>query len=74
MTAIKVECSTRSTGDEQRVSFVVNDKKLMVEKTVDQWPGQDMEYFKVLADDGKGYLLTRNGNTGQWSLEKVFQL
>jgi hypothetical protein len=72
MPTIIVECRTVSTGDERPVSFIMNDEKLMVEKIIDQWPGEDVDYFKVLADDGKGYLLTRNKNNGEWALEKDF--
>lgn len=71
---IKVECHPSSVGDERPVSFVMNDEKLMVEEIVDQWPGQDGDYFKILADNGKGYLLTRDRNNGEWAMEKVYGL
>ena len=73
MAALKVQCYSGYKANKRPVSFVLHDKKLMVEKIIDQWRGPDLEYFKVLADDGKGYLLTRHYELGQWALEKVFE-
>ena len=46
----------------------------MVEKIIDRWRSPEFEYFKVLADDGKGYLLRDDERNGEWLLEKVFDL
>jgi hypothetical protein len=73
MPTLKVECYSGYKADERPVSFVLGDKKLMVEKIIDQWRGPDHEYFKVLADDGKGYVLTRDHENGEWGLEKIFE-
>ncbi|MBW2565560.1 MAG: hypothetical protein JRE24_01505 [Deltaproteobacteria bacterium] len=50
---------------------MLNEKKLVVEKIIDQWRGQDGAYYKVLTDDRKGYLLIRNENRDDWALKKV---
>ena len=74
ISTIKVEFNSSSAKDERPVSLFVNGEKLMVEEIIDQRPGQDVDYFKVLADDGQGYLLTRDKNNSAWALEKVFQV
>jgi hypothetical protein len=39
----------------------------MVEQIMDRWRGPEFEFFKVLADDGKGYLLKYDRAVyGQW--------
>jgi len=53
------------------VSFVLDSKKLMVEKVMDQWRTPDFDYFRILAHDGKGYLLRNDPRKGEWVLEKV---
>lgn len=74
MPTIEVKCYFGYKADGKPVSFILNDRKLMVEKIIDHWRGPDVEYFKVLADDGKGYLLTREHDHGEWELEKVLAL
>ena len=54
MPNIKVECYSGYKADEKPVSFSLYSKKLMVEKIIDQWRTPEFEYFKVMADDGKG--------------------
>lgn len=70
---IHVECYAGYKADERPVSFILDGKKLVVEKVIDQWRSPEFEYFKVLADDGKGYLLRNDLGNGEWALEKVFE-
>jgi len=72
--AITVQCYAGYKADERPISFVLDGTKLMVEKVIEQWRGPEFEYFKVLADDGKGYLLAHDQHNGDWRLEKVFDL
>jgi hypothetical protein len=65
MPTIKIQCYSGYKADERPVSFILHDKELMVEKVIDQWRGPEFEYFKVLADDGKGYMLTSNHQHGE---------
>ena len=74
MPIVEVQCYSGYKADDRPVSFLLDGRKLMVEKVIDQWRGPECEYFKVLADDGKGYLLTRNHEHGEWALEKVLAL
>jgi hypothetical protein len=70
---LKVQCYSGYKADEKPVSFSLDSKKLMVEKIIDQWRTPEFEYFKVMADDGKGYLLRQDNRNGEWALEKVFE-
>jgi hypothetical protein len=70
---IKVECYSGYKADERPVSFIFDDSKLMVEKIIDQWRTPDADYFKVLAHDGKRYLLVHDNVKDAWVLEKVFE-
>lgn len=69
---IKVDCYSGYRADERPVSFIFDDRKLMVDRIAEQWRSPDAEYFKVLADDGKIYLLKHDIEKDDWTLEKVF--
>lgn len=71
---IKVECYSGYRVDERPVSFISDGKKFMVSKIIEQWRSPDADHFKVLADDGKGYLLVHNNINDDWVMEKVFEL
>ncbi len=72
MSDIKVACYSGYRADERPVSFISGNKKFVVEKIIEQWRSPDSEFFKVLAHDGKGYLLVHDTVKDTWSLEKVF--
>ena len=72
MSTIEVACYSGYKADEKPISFTLDCKKLMIEKIIDQWRSPGFDYFKVLADDGKGYLLRNDERFGVWALEKVF--
>ncbi len=69
--AIEVQCFCGYDFDDRPISCILNEKKLEVEKIVDQWRDQGSAYYKVLADDRKGYLLIRNENRDEWALKRV---
>lgn len=71
---IKVECYSGYKANEQPVSFILCGKKLMVEQIIDQWQSLEFDYFKIIADDEKGYILRNDERRGEWALEKVFEL
>ncbi len=71
---IRVECYSGYKADEKPVSFTVKGTKHMVDYIIEQWRTPDLNYFKVLADDGKGYILTNDIIRGDWILERVFEL
>ena len=71
---IKVQCYSGYKADEKPISFILDGKKLMVERVIDQWLSPEFEYFKVLADDEKVYLLRNDERNDDWALEKIFKL
>ena len=71
MPAIEVQCFRGYNFNDRPISFILNEKKRVVEKIIDQWRGQGHAYYKVLADDRKGYLLIRHENRGDWALKRV---
>jgi hypothetical protein len=73
MQKIKVQCYSGYKADEKPVSFILDSHKRMVDKVIDQWRTPEFEYFKVMADDGKGYLLRNDEINGEWVLEKIFE-
>lgn len=73
MPIVKVECYSGYKTDERPVSFILAGKKLVVEKIIDQWRGPEFEYFKVLADDQRAYLLKHDERNAEWALEKVYE-
>jgi hypothetical protein len=70
---IQVQCYSGHKADERPIAFILDGNKLMVEEIIDQWRSPEFEFFKVLADDGKGYLLRNDYRNGGWVLEKVFE-
>ncbi|HIC91948.1 MAG TPA: hypothetical protein EYP21_07840 [Syntrophaceae bacterium] len=70
---IKVECHSGYKVNERPISFTLEGKKLMVEKIVDRWRDPQFNYFKVLTDDGKAYLLRYDERNDEWKLEKVYE-
>ncbi|MFC1494077.1 hypothetical protein ACFL6W_02250 [Thermodesulfobacteriota bacterium] len=71
---IKVDCYSGYRADERPASFVSGEKKLRIDRIIKQWRSPDFNYFKVQADDGKGYILKNDIVRGGWVLEKVFEL
>ena len=66
---IKVECYSGFKADERPLHFIIGDKMLEVEKIIEQWRTPAFEYFKVLADDRKTYLLKRDLVNDGWAIE-----
>lgn len=57
--------------NERPLSFILDGRKLEVTNIIDRWYGEEHDYFKVLADDGKVYRLRWHRTMDFWSLEKV---
>jgi hypothetical protein len=58
-------------ANERPLSFTMNNRKLEVTSIIDRWYGEEHDYFKVLADDGKVYQLRWHRTMDFWSLEKI---
>jgi hypothetical protein len=68
---IHVEAYSGYKANERPTSFVLGNQERHVVDIVDRWYGVEHDYFKVLADDGKVYLLRWNRLLDLWFLVKV---
>ena len=53
--------------------FVLERQKLSVSEVLDRWYGVENDYFKVLADDGKVYLIRWHRVLDLWFLVKILE-
>jgi hypothetical protein len=65
---IEVKCYSGYKANERPLSFVLGEKKFQVKRIVERWFGEDHDYFKVLADDGRVYRLKWHRFGDRWSL------
>ncbi len=71
--SINVECYSGRKADERPVSFCVGGEKRMVERVIDRWTGEDHDYFKLLADDRRVYIIRRDRTEDAWTLERIVE-
>ena len=65
---ISVQTYAGYKGDERPVSFSRGGRTFQVMVIVDRWYDPDHGCFKVLADDGRTYLLRHDMNDDVWDL------
>jgi hypothetical protein len=70
---IHVEAYSGYKVNERPMSFFLENQKRRVVDIVDRWYGVENDYFKVLADDGKVYMLRWNRLLDLWTLVKVME-
>lgn len=58
-------------ADERPLCFVLEGRELRVKDVLDRWYGEEHDYFKVLAEDGKAYLIRRHRILDQWFVVKI---
>jgi len=68
---IKVSAYSGYKANERPLSFEVDRTRLQVLDVIDRWYGVEEDYFKVLAGDGKVYLLKWHRHDDQWLLVSV---
>jgi uncharacterized protein (UPF0128 family) len=69
---IDVQCYSGQKADERPIRFRLDDDEYMVEEVLDQWYGPNHLFFKVRADDGNVYVLSReSASAGRWELVSV---
>lgn len=68
---IPVECYSGYKAEERPVSFGRGKEKRTVVRIIDQWAGEDHDYFKLLADDHKVYIIRYDRSDDFWTLENV---
>lgn len=71
MPIIEVQCYSGYRADEKPMSFSLGDTEYVVDKVIDQWRSPGFEFFKVLADDERVYLLKHDNIKSEWALEKI---
>ncbi len=70
---IEVVAYSGYKANERPLYFLIDSNRLEVEDIVDRWYGEEHDYFKVLADDGRVYLLRWHRFEDRWSLMKVIE-
>ena len=68
---IRVECYAGHRANERPTFLYIDDEKRVVEDIIDRWAGEDHDYFKLVADDQKVYLIRYDRRADFWTLEKV---
>ena len=60
-------------ANERPLYFVLDEKRLKVSEVLDRWYGPDHDYFKVIAEDGRVYLLKWHRLLDLWFVVKAFE-
>lgn len=58
-------------ANERPLHFIVDQKRNEVKRVLDRWYGQDHDYFKVLTDDGRVYMLKWHRASDTWFLQRL---
>lgn len=70
---IQVESYSGYKANERPTLFFLRSRRVSVKDILDRWYGADHDFFKVLGDDGKVYLLKWQRFTDEWFLVKVVE-
>lgn len=70
---IEVVAYSGYKANERPLYFILDQKRLEVQNVIDRWYGVEHDYFKVLADDGKVYLLRWHRSLDLWFIEKILE-
>ena len=68
---IEVVAYSGYKANERPLYFILNNQKLEVRNVIKRWYGVEHDYFKVLADDGKVYLMRWQRTLDLWFLVKI---
>ena len=71
---IQVSCYSGYKANERPINFTVRGRNLLVEEIIDRWYGVNHNYFKILANDQKIYLIRYDQDEDLWTLEKIMGL
>ena len=72
-TRIKVIAYSGFKANERPLYFILGQQKMEVKEVLDRWYGQEHDYFKVLADNRREYLLKWHRVLDIWSLAKAME-
>ena len=70
---IEVEAYSGYKANERPLYLILDEQRLEVKDTLDTWYGVEHDYFKVLAADGKVYLLKWHRSLDLWFVEKILE-
>jgi hypothetical protein len=70
---IEVVAYSGYKANQRPLYLVLDEQRLEVKNTIDTWYGVEHDYFKVLADDGKVYLLKWHRSLDLWFVEKILE-
>jgi len=70
---IEVVAYSGYKANERPLYFVLEQNKLGVVNVVDRWYGVEHDYFKVLAEDGKVYLVRWHRLLDLWFVVKIME-
>lgn len=65
---IKVVAYSGYKANERPLRLTIDNKELEVEQIMDRWSGEDHDFFKCLANNGKVYLVKWDRIRDQWLL------
>ncbi|MGA1844253.1 MAG: hypothetical protein ACMUIS_06790 [bacterium] len=71
MHSLRVECYEGYKTHERPRYIVVDGKRRMVERVIDQWRTPEFEFFNTLAEDGRMYLLRYDREHDIWELKGI---
>jgi hypothetical protein len=73
---VEVVCYAGMKADERPVRFRLDGHEYLIEEILDQWYGPDKAFYKVRANDGNLYILSREASIpdGLWDLVSFRQM
>ncbi|MBN2125883.1 MAG: hypothetical protein JW821_16410 [Deltaproteobacteria bacterium] len=70
---IEVVAYSGYRANERPLFFVLDQRRLEVRNLIDRWYGLEHDYYKVLADDGRVYLLQWHRYLDLWFVVKIME-
>ena len=70
---IEVVAYSGYKSNERPLYLIVDHQRLEVQNVIDRWYGVEHDYFKVIADDRRVYLLKWHRTLDLWFLEKIME-
>ena len=69
----RIEVATYSgyKANERPIYFDLENRRMKVQEIINRWYGPDDDYFKILADDGKVYVLKWRRTLDQWFIQPL---
>ena len=70
---IEVVAYSGYKANERPLYFIMDHQRLEVQNVIDRWYGVEHDYYKVIADDGRVYLLKWHRRLDLWFLERIME-